>query len=828
MGYAHWCSLTAFLSASPAFAAYLTPAQAGFHDCALIYERPQRAVEDLMPLVARVDRDGRPVGWLFDSFLFLRYSGGPSTGASYYNGPTNQADWTASLDTWFEPDRDLAALDGAVRVATAALGPRPGPLQVIISIHYPSRGQKDFGDVDGDGVSEDLSRQADREKAVRWYIDEARGRFERGGLPNLALWGFYWMNEDTQPTDAAVIRSASSAIHERGLRFAWIPYYRAAGFDRCKELGFDAAFHQPNYAFVSDHKGRVRSDRLVEASALAEQLDMGVEIEIGYAPDTDLRTREIFYDYLAFGAPELCGYQQGAKAYYFSLDIFPRLAQAADAGARATYDALCDFIEGKRIAPLTTLRAARATAGAEDALDDAPLLADGLVSTVQRPDGRTARLPGTGGVVVVEFGEPTPLAEIEVGAVRQEGSAWSGQVTAEIRRAADGPWEPGGWARGLVPQRVAPEAARSVIAVPLPGEPARAVRFRFEGAAGAAPLEIDEITRATPFVPHGGASGSLSFDCPYIVSPSPPQHYPDRGGQLTDGLISTEGFGQGRSVGWHGQMVTLLLDLGAPQTVDGVVVHCDGGGYAAVNFPATVEAVLYAERPPACHRDRGLGAAPALAGDPLVADQPEFAVDHRGQGGENTENLQGHLAMTPARAVDGVRWVSLRFQAYGWLMVSEVEVLSRDRNVAQGVAYHYWPQPSAAPGTRYADDGLRLTDGVIAEAFDPALVAGWSEVPEAQVTVDLGEPRPIRQVTAHTLGGGRYGIVAPSRALLEVSTDGQAWVEAGAAGLTDPGGDTLVPMAAVLPAAEGTLARHVRVRLQGLAGWAMLSEIEVR
>jgi len=431
-------------------------------------------------------------------------------------------------------------------------------------------------------------------------------------------------------------------------------------------------------------------------------------------------------------------------------------------------------------------------------------------------------------MVLAEFDEPSPLAEIEIGVQRPRDAAWTGLVVAEIRRAGDRPWEPGGWVRALVPQQTTIEKVRSVIAVPLAGELAQAVRLRFDGAPGAAPLEVDEITRTTPFVPHVATGGSLALNCPYTITPPPAQHYPDRGGQLTDGEVSTEGFGQGRSVGWQGQDVTLLIDLGAPRTIDSIVVHCDGGGYAAVNFPTAVEAAFYTRRPPACHRDGGVGAAPAFAGSPLVADAPQFVVDHRGPGGENTENLQGHLALAPVRAVEGARWVSIRLQAHGWLMVSEVEVLSGGRNVARGAAYEFWPRPSPPPGIRYADDGIRLTDGIIAQGFDPALIAGWSDVPEAEVTVDLGGPHTIRQVTIHTLGGGRYGIVAPGRVLLETSTDGEAWTEAGAEDLSDPHDDTLASMATALPVADGTMARYVRVRLQGLAGWAMLSEVEVR
>ncbi|MEI6500843.1 MAG: hypothetical protein WCP21_07430, partial [Armatimonadota bacterium] len=91
------------LTATLAHAEYPTPQQAGFHHCALLYESAPRGVAELLPYVA----DER--GWLFDAFLFLRQ--GTSRHVSTLDGQTTLPDWQEHFATWFQPDRDLTALD---------------------------------------------------------------------------------------------------------------------------------------------------------------------------------------------------------------------------------------------------------------------------------------------------------------------------------------------------------------------------------------------------------------------------------------------------------------------------------------------------------------------------------------------------------------------------------------------------------------------------------------------------------------------------------------------------------------------------------------------
>ncbi|MDE6702952.1 MAG: DUF4855 domain-containing protein, partial [Muribaculaceae bacterium] len=54
-----------------------------------------------------------------------------------------------------------------------------------------------------------------------------------------------------------------------------IPYFKAFGYDRWQDLGFDIAYHQPNHFFRKD----IPDSRLDEACSLARQNGMALEFE---------------------------------------------------------------------------------------------------------------------------------------------------------------------------------------------------------------------------------------------------------------------------------------------------------------------------------------------------------------------------------------------------------------------------------------------------------------------------------------------------------------------------------------------------------------------
>jgi len=803
-------------AAAPSFADYMTPEQAGFRDCMLIYESPTRGVDDLMPFVAHLRDGSTPDAWLFDSFLFLRYSAAPS-GASYYDGPTVKSDWEASLDTWFEPGRDLPALQEAVDRTERTLGKPPRPIQVVISIHYPHTSQADFGDVDGDGKSEDLADPTDRLDAVRWYTDTVMQRFAEAHFENLELWGFYWMNEGIVGGDSDIVRATADLLHERGLRFLWIPYFRAPGFDQCGKLGFDVAILQPNYAFITQHNGLVRNDRLIETADLARQYGLGIEIEVGYSPEVNLRERGIFRDYLAFGALELCDYQRAVKAYFQSIKVFPNLMGAADPDARAVYDEIAEFIRGEPIPRPGGLQGGRVTIeGRADA--DASRLVDGRFS-----EDAAIELAGPESALIVDLPQVMPLAEFEVSCSTREDGGWSGVASVETKSTMDAPWRPAGWVRTTVATRLPGGARSHVIAIPTAVREAAAVRVHLRSDDPSARLSVDELSAVDggPLDPPGGTS--LALGMPYKVEPDVPRTYPDDG-RLTDGAISTEGFSQGRSVGWYGRDVIVCLDLSREQMIDRVVVLCDGGGHGAVHFPETVITELSPTAPVGFRLNRGYGAPPPGPAAAILTESDQVVIDREQPTGNGQTNAQGHYDIRPPQPTPA-RFVTLRFSSLAWLMLSEIEVWSGGANVALGASYEASPRPSLLEPARYADDGGLLTDGCVPAGFEASGVVGWTGGARPSITVDLLVARPVSEVTVHTLGGGLYGIVAPPSAVLELSEDGQVFRQVAEGALTDPGDNACRALELILTPATTEQARFLRITLQPSPGWTMVSEV---
>ena len=80
---------------------------------------------------------------------------------------------------------------------------------------------------------------------LEWYLHAAQERFASARLEHLELWGFYWMHEAIRPAEEASVRAAAEIVHSLGLKLLWIPWFRAPGWDRWRECGFDVAILQP-------------------------------------------------------------------------------------------------------------------------------------------------------------------------------------------------------------------------------------------------------------------------------------------------------------------------------------------------------------------------------------------------------------------------------------------------------------------------------------------------------------------------------------------------------------------------------------------------------
>ena len=234
---------------------------------------PAYTTPELTRLVTHVDSAGDPEYWLCTGAIFLHlYAPSGHVFTTWIGGtPANGVDWAAYLDSLFLPGAALQRLDSAVALASGQLGPRAFPVALMIPYPEPKEDTLRFA-----GVRYDLRTVPGRVGAAGAYVAEAERRFQAAGLRHVNLDGFYWLLEKVPSADVAVVGRVAQAVHARGLRFLWIPFYDAKNWDRWRELGFDEAWLQPNYFFHL----HMSAKRLEAAATRAERAGMGLELEL--------------------------------------------------------------------------------------------------------------------------------------------------------------------------------------------------------------------------------------------------------------------------------------------------------------------------------------------------------------------------------------------------------------------------------------------------------------------------------------------------------------------------------------------------------------------
>lgn len=309
-----------------------------------------------IPYVGYVASDGSITDFMFDSFLFLPVSPN-AAGRRYDSGApqSNMEDWVTYLNQIFADGYQLEALNEAVGEVKAILGKSDYQLPVYIAVPYPSPSQTNFGDLDGDGVSESFSEASypddpirayhNRVAAIEWYMDEVIRRWNEAGLDQLRLAGFYWHSETVlyanSEFEEAVIRAFNRLAHERGMLTEWIPYFNAEGFRDWAEYGFDVAVHQPNYVFNTS----VPKSRLDSAADLAYKYGLGVEMEMNWQVLHLSEYQNRYYDYLDQGVAK--GYMTGAfLSWYQEVKLLYDAAYSTNPMARDVYDKTYQFIKG--------------------------------------------------------------------------------------------------------------------------------------------------------------------------------------------------------------------------------------------------------------------------------------------------------------------------------------------------------------------------------------------------------------------------------------------------------------------------------------------------
>lgn len=315
-------------------------------DTVLIYQggsgRLPWTPDQFAPYVrCRDPRDGREK-WLFDGFLFIEFHDGDRTfSEGEGNGkwtPADKKTWMHLLDKNFEAGHGVPALEQCCAETEKRLGPPLRRRQVILTLPEPIVNFTRWGQLNGRRL--DFSATADRLAACDWYIAQALEKWRRLAPKHLALAGFYFVPEHASPPNRQLLPLVARKIHQLGLRFFWIPYWRAAGAGDWKKLGFDIASQQPNYFF---HPGLPKS-RLQEACDFARAHGMGMEMELD---DRLISRTKIFgprFDaYLKAFANN--GVKESASmSYYEGGGTLLRLAQSKDKKVHSYYDRMAQWV----------------------------------------------------------------------------------------------------------------------------------------------------------------------------------------------------------------------------------------------------------------------------------------------------------------------------------------------------------------------------------------------------------------------------------------------------------------------------------------------------
>lgn len=334
---------------------YLEPgeATAGIRNLGLLYngqyanDKGTWTKDRIIPNISYVDRSGEPVDWLFDGVLYL---GLTSPAGNAFGGGATLEDWKWYLNKTFAETGDMQQLNEAAMEVGSKLNQPDHKVKVVLMIPDPGEYVNDFGDIDGDGISEsfnasevgEMKAYANREKAIQWWLNEAEQKWASNHYSHLELAGMYWLEEQisTSATGPDLIRSTSNKVHAQNLKLFWIPHFLAYKSHMWKDVGIDAVAFQPNYFFEP-----LDEDRLEDATNIAKRYGMGVELEFDDRMVTDGVFRERYVDYLNSGVQT--GFMQSAfKAYYQGNNAVFDTAVSADPATRILYDWLYQFIKG--------------------------------------------------------------------------------------------------------------------------------------------------------------------------------------------------------------------------------------------------------------------------------------------------------------------------------------------------------------------------------------------------------------------------------------------------------------------------------------------------
>lgn len=301
----------------------------------------QQTKNSLLPRVAYLDKNGNIVDTFMDGFLYCTNASLPSGSLPHLDN--YKVDWEFVFDQTFNSNGGLDSLDETVKTVKDALNRPDHKVQVYFTFLTIRDGVTDFGDVDGDGISESLATAEGREKVIKWFVNKCVHEFNSREYQNLEIGGFYWVNESVtwEKDDSAIIKETIDIVHSLDYPIFWIPYFCAHRYYEGYDMGFDLVSMQPNYVFKSNEP----EYRVPTTSIRTKYQGMTVEIEHTYQALSDPNFAESYMKYLLYGAKD--GYMKdGVHIYYHDVENFSLMGTSTDPLCRLQYDATYNFAKG--------------------------------------------------------------------------------------------------------------------------------------------------------------------------------------------------------------------------------------------------------------------------------------------------------------------------------------------------------------------------------------------------------------------------------------------------------------------------------------------------
>ncbi len=347
-----WMLMASLLCLTPASAPKVPTAEdmGGYENLCLTYtfrysgaDNGRHYEQDLLPYTAYLDKNGNIKDFFFDSYLFLPCMDYGPSGARMHldeNNPTKAIDWTSYVDDTFAKGANVDALEKAFGTTKAALGNKDKKAGVFFTLLYPGKKATNFGTLGARSLN--FSKMEDRKYAVKWMIDEQLARFEKAGYKHLELVGFYWLEEYIAAgDDAEILKYAADYLHSKGLKFIWIPWYKANGYQNWQSYGFDVACMQPNLMWG----GYNDPVRVTTSVSLSEKYGLSMEMEC----DGRVYTDEYFARYLNYLDGGLNSSMMDAVKMYYQdgkTAVYYKACYSNDPQYRLVYDLTYKYAKG--------------------------------------------------------------------------------------------------------------------------------------------------------------------------------------------------------------------------------------------------------------------------------------------------------------------------------------------------------------------------------------------------------------------------------------------------------------------------------------------------